>query len=256
MPVLQFRKWFGGRLMPIRLLPPQLVSQIAAGEVVERPASVVKELVENSLDAGARSITIELERGGMRRIRVRDDGIGIPRDELAVALMRHATSKLTDLAGLEQVATLGFRGEALPSIASVAQLSLTSRARGADDAWCVTGRGDDAAEPIRPAAHPPGTTVEVRELFAEVPARRRFLRSEATEFRHAHQLFRSMSAGCFEVGFRLRHNGKDIIHLPVADTERARRERIGRLCGAAFVDHALRLDEQAAGMALAGWIAT
>jgi hypothetical protein len=169
--------------MPIRALPPHLVNQIAAGEVVERPASVVKELVENSLDAGASRVEIDLEAGGIRLCRVRDDGIGIPRAELALALARHATSKIESLADLEHVATLGFRGEALPSIASVARLELCARERGADAAWCVRVT-DGAVGAPEPVAHPPGTAVTVRDLFFNVPARRRFLRSERTEFEH------------------------------------------------------------------------
>lgn len=242
--------------MSIRILEPQLISQIAAGEVVERPASVVKELVENSLDAGAAAVTVELEAGGMRLIRVRDDGAGIERDELPLALARHATSKIGSLAELERVASLGFRGEALPSIASVSGLTLTSRAAGADQAYAVSGRGDDVPAEPRPAAHPPGTTVEVRDLFARVPARRKFLRTEATEFRHARRVFHTIALSRFDVAFRLRHNGREVLHLPAADGPEQAERRIAAVCGEDFLAHAVRLEHQAAGMGLAGWIAT
>lgn len=238
--------------MTIRVLPPQLVSQIAAGEVVERPASVVKELVENSLDAGARQVTVELERGGLRLIRVRDDGAGIPREQLPLALARHATSKIATLDELERVASLGFRGEALPSIASVSRLTLRSRAVGAEAAYSVTGVGDDELATPRPCAHPEGTTVEVAELFARIPARRKFLRTESTELRHAQQVLRSLAAARAEVAFRLCHNGRELLKLPAGGAA----ERVTGLCGRDFMDHALALDETAAGMGLRGWIAT
>ncbi|MES1943717.1 DNA mismatch repair protein MutL [Salinisphaera sp. PC39] len=243
--------------MPIRVLDPQLISQIAAGEVVERPASVVKELMENSLDAGAASVTVELEAGGLRLIRVRDDGRGIGRDELPLALARHATSKIDSLDALERVASLGFRGEALPSIASVSTLTLTSRAADEGQAHAVTGRGDDDVPVPRPAPHPPGTTVEVRDLFAKVPARRKFLRTEATELRHAQRVFRTIALSRFDVAFRLRHNGRELLHLPAvtgADGEAER--RIGAVCGEDFLEHAVRVEHEAAGMRLTGWIAT
>jgi DNA mismatch repair protein MutL len=242
--------------MPIRFLEPQLISQIAAGEVVERPASVVKELVENSLDAGAAGITVELEAGGMRLIRVRDDGAGIERDELPLALARHATSKIGSLTELERVASLGFRGEALPSIASVSTLTLTSHAADADQGYKVSGCGDDASPRPRPAPHPPGTTVEVRDLFARVPARRKFLRTEATEFRHAQRVFRSIALSRFDVAFRLRHNGREVLQLPAADGADQAERRIAAVCGEDFLEHAVRVEHEAAGMGLAGWIAT
>lgn len=242
--------------MAIEVLAPELASQIAAGEVVERPASVVKELVENSLDAGAHSVTLELERGGLRLIRVRDDGCGMPADQLPIALARHATSKIGSLADLERAASLGFRGEALPSIASVADLTVTSRASEVEHGYRITGRGDDVPDSPRPASHPVGTTVDVRDLFGRIPARRKFLRTETTEFRHAHQVFRTLAASRFDVGFRLRHNGREVVHLPPASGDEVADQRVARLCGGDFLDHALAVDEAAAGMHLSGWVAT
>jgi len=240
----------------IRMLPPQLVNQIAAGEVVERPASVAKELIENSLDAGARSIRIDAEQGGVKLLRVRDDGAGIPREELQLALARHATSKIADLGDLEAVATLGFRGEALPSIASVSRLELRSRAAGCGQAYAVASDGSDAlGEPV-PVAHPPGTTVEVRDLFYNTPGRRKFLRSEKTELGHLEQLVRRVGLARWELGLRLTHNGRSLLDLPSAEGDPRRRER--RLCelvGAGFLEHALSLDETAVGLRLHGWVA-
>jgi DNA mismatch repair protein MutL len=239
--------------MPIRALPPHLVNQIAAGEVVERPASVVKELVENSLDAGASRVEIDLEAGGIRLCRVRDDGIGIPRAELALALARHATSKIESLADLEHVATLGFRGEALPSIASVARLELCARERGADAAWCVRVT-DGAVGAPEPVAHPPGTAVTVRDLFFNVPARRRFLRSERTEFEHVRDVVERVALSREGVAFRLQHNGRVVLDVPAAREPAARALRLARICGEAFVAEALEVERAGEGLALRGWI--
>ena len=182
--------------MTIRILSPQLANQIAAGEVVERPASVVKELVENSLDAGADKIQIDIENGGASLIRVRDNGIGIAKEELALALARHATSKIADLADLEAILSLGFRGEALASISSVSRLTLTSRTAEQNEAWQVYAQGRDMETTIQPASHPVGTTVEVANLFFNTPARRKFLRSEKTEFSHIDEvILRAMKVG-------------------------------------------------------------
>ncbi len=237
--------------MPIRRLPPELVSQIAAGEVIERPASIVKELVENSLDAGARRIDIDIEAGGIRRIRIRDDGSGIACDDLPLALAAHATSKIERLGDLDCIASLGFRGEALASIASVAELTLSSRASGADRAWRY-GPGD--REPV-PVAHPQGTTVEVRELFYNVPARRKFLRSERTEFQHIEQVVRKLALSHQDRAFSLTHDGRDAFTLASAGDEAAQRERLAALCGAEFVAAALPVAREAAGLTLSGYVA-
>jgi DNA mismatch repair protein MutL len=239
--------------MPIRQLPPQLIDQIAAGEVVERPASVVKELVENSLDAGATRIELEIDGGGLRQCLVRDDGCGIPRDELALALSRHATSKIASLEDLERVGTLGFRGEALPSIASVSRLSVTSRARGADAAWRADSDGGRLAPPA-PAAHPEGTTIVVRDLFFNTPARRRFMRSERTELTHVERVARRLALSRFDTGFRLSRDGKAVFDLRAAADGAARMRRVEAVCGDAFAAHAMEVEQAAAGLRLAGWL--
>ena len=199
--------------MTIRILSPQLANQIAAGEVVERPASVVKELVENSLDAGADKIQIDIENGGASLIRVRDNGIGIAKEELALALARHATSKIADLADLEAILSLGFRGEALASISSVSRLTLTSRTAEQNEAWQVYAQGRDMETTIQPASHPVGTTVEVANLFFNTPARRKFLRSEKTEFSHIDEVIRRIALAKFNISFTLTHNGLSLIHI-------------------------------------------
>jgi len=239
--------------MSIRILAGPLVDQIAAGEVIERPASVVKELVENALDAGARQVSIDVEHGGIRLVRVRDDGAGIAAAELLLALARHATSKIASLEDLERVASLGFRGEALPSIASVSALRLVSRARGAAagaEIQCVDGRPGR----VRPAAHPEGTTVEVRDLFHRVPARRKFLRAEATEFQHVQKTVARLALSRFAVGFTLTHNRREQIALPAAHGRLEREARIARLVGADFVAASRYVTHAQAGYAVEGWI--
>ena len=240
--------------MKIRLLPDQLVNQIAAGEVVDRPASVVKELVENSLDAGATRIRVALEQGGKRAIRVHDDGEGMRRDELAVALQRHATSKIASLEDLERVATMGFRGAALPSIASVARLDLASRHASEEHGWLVRVRRGQVSE-AEPAALQSGTRVDVEDLFYNVPARRKFLRAERTEFRQADLLLRRFALGRFDVGFELEHNGRSVSALPPAPSDGERERRLQRVVGADFIDHAIPIDEQRGGIGLWGWAA-
>ncbi len=240
--------------MPIQVLPDALISQIAAGEVIERPASVVKELVENSLDAGARRIEVELERGGCGLIRVRDDGIGLDPAEIGIALARHATSKIASLEDLERIATLGFRGEALPSIASVSRLSLVSRSAAAAHAWAVESRDGVLTAPT-PASHPPGTSVEVRDLFFNVPARRKFLRSEPTEYQHVVRMLERLALSRFDVGFALAHNGKDVWQLPPAHTSADRLARVARVCGDDFAAHVIELRHETESLRLEGWLA-
>jgi DNA mismatch repair protein MutL len=240
--------------LPIQLLSDALISQIAAGEVIERPASVVKELVENSLDAHAKRIDVELERGGCGLIRVRDDGIGIQPEEIALALARHATSKIASLDDLESVATLGFRGEALPSIASVSRLSLISRSAAAAHAWSVEARDGALAAPV-PAAHPPGTSVEVRDLFFNVPARRKFLRSDATEYQHIVRMLERLALSRFAVAFTLVHNGKTVWSLPPAQTAAERLARVAKICGDEFAGHVIELQYDTESLRLSGWLA-
>lgn len=240
--------------MPIRFLPPQLINQIAAGEVVERPASAVKELVENALDAEARHIGIDVEQGGLRLLRIRDDGGGIAKEELPLALSRHATSKIASLDDLERVASLGFRGEALPSISSVARLALISRPRGERHAWRVTSDGAEEDFDIQPASHPEGTTVEVRDLFYNVPARRKFLRSEKTEFQHIETLVKRLALARFGVGFSLSHNQREVFNLRPAEQHADIERRLALLLGEEFLANALAVEYTAAGMTLSGWV--
>jgi DNA mismatch repair protein MutL len=240
--------------LSIQVLPDELINQIAAGEVIERPASVVKELVENSLDAAAGRIEVELERGGCGLIRVRDDGIGIGPQEIGIALARHATSKIASLDDLERIATLGFRGEALPSIASVSRLSLISRSAEAEHAWAVEARDGELTAPT-PASHPPGTSVEVRDLFFNVPARRKFLRSEATEFQHVVRMLERLALSRFEVGFTLSHNGKGIWALPPARSPAERLVRVAKVCGEDFAAHVIELRHDTENLRLSGWLA-
>jgi DNA mismatch repair protein MutL len=238
--------------MSIRVLPEQLIHQIAAGEVVERPASVVKELVENSLDAGASSIEIEIEGGGASLVRVRDDGAGIAADELGLALARHATSKIGRIEDLEAVRTLGFRGEALPSIASVSRMRMISRPADASVAASVSAADGELGAPA-PQAHPTGTTVEVRDLFFNVPARRKFLRAERTELGQVERLVERLALSRFDVGFRLLSARRTLADHPPAPDERARDVRVAAVLGDEFIRHALKLDHEGAGMRLHGW---
>jgi len=240
--------------MRIHALPIQLVNQIAAGEVVERPSSVVKELVENCFDAGAGQITIEIEMGGTRLIKIRDDGCGIVKEDLALALSRHATSKIATLQDLEQVSSMGFRGEALPSISSVARLTLISRTADSQCAWRVTADGSEQDFDPQPDPHPQGTTVDVRDLFYNTPARRKFLKTEKTEFAHIETLIKRMALSQFEIGFSLSHNQKEILNLKPAMTEVSQEQRVASICGPAFIESSVKIDFAASGLQLTGWV--
>jgi DNA mismatch repair protein MutL len=238
----------------IQLLSPRLANQIAAGEVVERPASVIKELLENSLDSGAKRIEVDVEQGGVKLLKVRDNGGGISADDLPLALARHATSKIRELEDLEQVMSLGFRGEALASISSVARLTLTSRTADAEQAWQVETEGRDMQPRVQPAAHPVGTSVEVRDLFFNTPARRKFLKTEKTEFDHLQEVIKRLALARFDVAFHLRHNGKTVLGLHEAPDETSRARRVASVCGAAFLEQALPIDIERNGLHLWGWV--
>ena len=236
----------------IHVLSPRLSNQIAAGEVVERPASIVKELVENALDAGSTQIDIDCEAGGIGRIRIRDNGAGIRSNELPLALSRHATSKISALDDLEAVSTLGFRGEALASIASVTRLDLISAVEG-EAGSMVSVEGRDMSPSIEAFGHPRGTTVDVRDLFFNTPARRKFLKTEKTEFGHIDAVVSRQALGRFDVGFRLTHQGRVTRHLPPALSGSVQSERIANLLGRGFMDAALVVDSSATGLSLKGW---
>ena len=240
--------------MPILQLPELLINQIAAGEVVERPSSVVKELVENSLDAGAQSIQVFLEQGGKRLIRVVDDGCGISKDELSLALRRHATSKISSLEELEEVTTMGFRGEALPSMASVSRMTITSRTEGAGHAWQLKTANAENGSAV-PAAGAPGTQVELRDLFYNVPARRKFLRTDRTEFSHVDELLKRFTLARPDVGFQLQHNNRVVRRFPPVGTDEEMLTRLEGVAGPEFVEHALNIDEQRGSFGLRGWVA-
>ena len=239
----------------IHLLSSRLANQIAAGEVVERPASVVKEVLENSLDAGATRVEIEVEAGGAKLIRVRDNGSGIPADDMCLALARHATSKIVSLEDLEQVGSLGFRGEALASIGSVSRLTLTSNADESGSAGSSAScEGRDMAVQLTVAPHPRGTTVEVRDLFFNTPARRKFLRTEKTEFNHLEEIVKRLALSRFDVAFTLRHNGKVVHSLKAATAPAERLRRVGAVCGPAFIDQAIAIESEAPPYRLTGWV--
>ena len=241
--------------MTIAILPARLANQIAAGEVVERPASVIKELIENSLDAGATIINIDVDKGGVKRIRIHDNGVGIGKDELTLALSRHATSKIKDLADLEAISSLGFRGEALASISSVARLTLTSKPKKQATAWQASAEGRDMAVTIKPAAHPDGTSLEVVDLFFNTPARRKFLRTEKTEFNHIDEVIKRIALACFDVSFSLTHNGKLIRQYRAATTSAQKAKRVAQVCGQKFIDNAIVVHCQHDNMIFSGWLA-
>jgi DNA mismatch repair protein MutL len=240
--------------MRIHSLPTQLVNQIAAGEVVERPSSVVKELVENCFDAGASQVTIDIEQGGSRLIKIRDNGCGIVKEDLPLALSRHATSKIASLKDLERVVSMGFRGEALPSISSVSRLTLISRTRDADCAWKVLADGSERDFDPQPDPHPQGTTVDVRDLFYNTPARRKFLKTEKTEFAHIETLIQRMALSRFDIGFSLSHNQKEILNLKPAATDREQEQRIAGICGSSFIENSIKIDYAASDLQLSGWV--
>lgn len=237
----------------IHILSPQLANQIAAGEVVERPASVLKELCENSLDAGAQRVDVEVEQGGIKLIKVRDDGCGISEADLPLALSRHATSKITDLDDLEAVSTLGFRGEALASIASVSRLTLTSNS--GDSKGCkAISEGRDMNVELQPAPHPRGSSVEVRDLFFNTPARRKFLRTEGTEYKRIYDGIKKLALSRMDVAFSLRHNQKVQFNLRPATNHAEQEKRVADICGPLFMEQALYIDNDRTGIRLWGWI--
>jgi DNA mismatch repair protein MutL len=239
----------------IHLLNPRLANQIAAGEVVERPSSVIKELLENSLDAGASRLDIDVEAGGIKLMRVRDNGSGISEEDLPLALSRHATSKIRELDDLEAVGTLGFRGEALASISSVARLTLTSNVEDQRAGWQVVAEGRDMDTQVSPAPHPRGTTVEVRDLFFNTPARRKFLRTEKTEYNHLEDVVKRQALSRFDVAFCLRHNQRVVCNWPAGTGRLEQERRVAQVCGPAFMEHALHLDIERDGLRLWGWVA-
>nr|WP_290695700.1 DNA mismatch repair endonuclease MutL [Halomonas sp. UBA3074] len=239
----------------IQVLDPRLANQIAAGEVVERPSSVTKELIENAIDAGSQRIEVEIEQGGTRLIKVRDDGIGIGEDDLPLALARHATSKIGSLEDLEGVSSLGFRGEALASISSVSRLELISNAQeDPRDGWRVVAEGRGMEARVTPAPHPRGTSVSVRDLFFNTPARRKFLRTEKTEFAHVEEAFRRQALSRYDIAWVLRHNQKVVHQLPPGHSAAARERRIASLLGKNFIEHARYIEREAGGLRLSGWV--
>lgn len=240
--------------MPIKILPARLANQIAAGEVVERPFSVVKELLENSLDAGATKVEVSVEKGGHKRILIRDNGAGINKDELGLALSRHATSKIASLEDLECIESLGFRGEALASISSVSRLLLSSSTANQTEGWQAICEGREMEVSLRPTPHPIGTSVDVQDLFFNTPARRKFLRTEKTEFSHIENLFKRISLSRFDVHFVLKHNGKELKNLPAAGTQEAKFKRVGQICGRQFCQNAYEFSSDYQGMKIYGWL--
>ncbi|MDQ9093396.1 DNA mismatch repair endonuclease MutL [Pseudoalteromonas haloplanktis] len=240
--------------MSIEILPARLANQIAAGEVVERPASVVKELVENSLDAGATRIQIDIERGGHKLIRIRDNGSGINKDELTLALSRHATSKLKSLDDLENICSLGFRGEALASISSVSRLTLSSKTKEQEAAWQAFAEGRDMAVQVKPTAHPDGTTIEVKDLFFNTPARRKFLRTEKTEFTHIDELIKRIALSRFDVSITLTHNDKVVRQYRAKMDPAQAITRVAQVAGKAFAEQGLYIESGEAGLQLHGWV--
>lgn len=240
--------------MPIQILPARLANQIAAGEVVERPASVVKELVENSLDAGATRIEIEIEQGGAKCIRIKDNGNGVSKEQLTLALSRHATSKISHLDDLEAIVSLGFRGEALASVSSVSRLTFTSKPVDQEQAWQAIAEGRDMQVNIQPAAHPQGTTVEVLDLFFNTPARRRFLKTEKTEFQHIDELIKRIALSRFDIAISLKHNNKIIRQYRAAPEQVQQEKRIAAICSEQFIQHAVFFEHADQALKISGWV--
>ncbi|MDA7746727.1 DNA mismatch repair endonuclease MutL [Psychromonas sp.] len=240
--------------MSIKILPARLANQIAAGEVVERPASVVKELVENSLDAGATRIDIEIEQGGAKCIRIKDNGNGVSKDELTLALSRHATSKISHLDDLEAIVSLGFRGEALASVSSVSRLSFTSKPENQEQAWQAIAEGRDMQVNVQPAAHPQGTTVEVLDLFFNTPARRRFLKTEKTEFQHIDELIKRIALSRFDIAITLKHNNKIVRQYRAAPEQAQQEKRIATICSEQFIQNAVYFEHADQALKISGWV--
>ena len=238
----------------VHLLSTNLANQIAAGEVVERPSSVVKELVENSLDAGATQIELEIEKGGIALIRIRDNGAGIHHDDMSLALSRHATSKIASFDDLSHLVSLGFRGEALPSIASVSRLKVMSLFQGEDQAWQLSVNGGETEPKAQPVAHPQGTTIEVRDLFFNTPARRKFMRAERTEYKHLEDVVRRIGLSRFDVGITLKNEQKQVHQWRAASDQEGRRRRIAAICGKPFVEQSAEIDFERGGLRLWGWV--
>ncbi len=240
----------------IALLNQRLANQIAAGEVVERPASVIKELMENSLDAGASQLAVEIEQGGVKLMRVRDNGVGVEKADLELALSRHATSKITELKDLEAIASLGFRGEALASISSVSRLKMQSKSGQDNDSngWQIQAEGQDMAARVEPTAHPTGTTIEVRDLFFNTPARKKFLKTEKTEFSRIDEVVKRLALSRFDIDISLNHNQRVIHKMLPAKTDAEKQRRVGLVCGPAFVENSVYVDVERAGLRLWGWV--
>ena len=236
-------------------LSDNLINQIAAGEVIERPASVIKELFENSIDATASTIAIDIEKGGIQRIFIRDNGTGIDQQQLHMALTRHATSKIRSIDDLQNIYSLGFRGEALPSIASISRLTITSNTHQSNQGWLLHTEGGDTDTSIKPAAHSKGTSIEVNDIFYNTPARRKFLRTEKTEYNHCEQTIKRLALVNYHVAINFRHNQKTVYSLPVAQTADEKLKRLDKLLGKTFVEHAIYVERDIGELKLHGWVA-